>query len=107
MPAPPAARRRFFGGILLDTRPLRRHRDFRRLWGGQLVSQFGSQLTIVAVAYQTYRITSSTLMAGLVSLGQRGMPVRETPPRPRVTPLRPPPIRHTERSGAAGHDVRG
>jgi hypothetical protein len=50
MPAPPAARRRFFGGILLDTRPLRRHRDFRRLWGGQLVSQFGSQLTIVAVA---------------------------------------------------------
>ncbi len=58
------------GAVLVDTGPLRRHRDFRRLWGGQLVSQVGSQLTIVAVSYQTYRLTGSTAMVGLVSLGQ-------------------------------------
>lgn len=70
MPAPPAARRRLAGGILLDTGPLRRHRNFRRLWGGQLVSQLGSQLTIVAVSYQAYRLSGSTAVVGLVSLGQ-------------------------------------
>jgi hypothetical protein len=52
MPGQPGARRRLAGGILLDTGPLRRHRDFRRLWGGQLVSQLGSQITIVGVSYQ-------------------------------------------------------
>jgi len=62
--------RRMVGGVLVDTGPLRRHRDFRRLWGGQLVSQVGTQLTIVAVSYQTYRLTGSTAMVGLVSLGQ-------------------------------------
>src|ERR1039458_6138975 len=61
--------RRIVGGVLVDTGPLRRHRNFRRLWGGQLVSQVGSQLTIVAVSYQTYRLTGSTVMVGLVSLG--------------------------------------
>ncbi len=69
-PAQPAGRRRGVGGAFLDVGPLRRHRDFRRLWAGQLVSQAGSQLTIVAVAYQTYRLTGSTAMVGLVSLGQ-------------------------------------
>lgn len=62
--------RRMVGGVLVDTGPLRRHRNFRRLWGGQLVSQVGTQLTIVAVSYQTYRLTGSTAMVGLVSLGQ-------------------------------------
>ena len=46
----PRALRRLLGGILVDIGPLRRHRDFRRLWAGQLVSQLGSQLTIVAVS---------------------------------------------------------
>ena len=69
MPRPPA-RRRLAGGILVDIGPLRRHRDFRRLWAGQLVSQLVSQLAIVAVSYQTYRLTGSTAMVGLVSLGQ-------------------------------------
>ncbi len=66
----PPARRRLAGGILLDTGPLRRHRNFRRLWGGQFVSQLGSQLTIVAVSYQAYRLSGSTAVVGLVSLGQ-------------------------------------
>lgn len=70
MPAQPAGRRRGISGVFVDTGPLRRHRYFRRMWTGQLVSQIGTQLTIVAVSYQTYRLTGSTAMVGLVSLGQ-------------------------------------
>src|SRR6516165_9066574 len=66
----PPARRRGVGGVLVDVSPLRRHRGFRWLWTGQLIAATGSQLTVVAVSYQTYRITSSTAMVGLVSLGQ-------------------------------------
>jgi MFS family permease len=69
MPAQPA-RRRGLTGVFVDVGPLRRHRDFRRLWTGQMASQVGSQLTIVAVSYQTYRLTGSTAIVGLVSLGQ-------------------------------------
>jgi MFS family permease len=68
MSAPPPHRRRGVGGVLVDTGPLRRHPGFRRLWTGQLVASLGSQLTVVAVAYQTYRLTGSTAMVGLVSL---------------------------------------
>jgi MFS family permease len=57
---------RFFA----DITPLRRHRQFRRLWLGQVVSGMGSQLTIVAVSYQAYRLSHSTLVVGLIGLGQ-------------------------------------
>lgn len=55
-------------GALVDTGPLRRHPGFRRLWAGQLVASVGTQLTVVAVGYQAYRLTGSTAMVGLVSL---------------------------------------
>lgn len=58
--------------ILVDLSPLRRFPSFRRLWFGQLVSQMGSQLTVVAIPYQVYRLTHSSLYVGLVSLGQLG-----------------------------------
>jgi MFS family permease len=66
----PPARRRGMGGVLVDVGPLRRHSGFRRLWTGQLIAATGSQLTVVAVSYQTYQLTGSTAMVGLVSLGQ-------------------------------------
>ncbi len=56
--------------FLADITPLRRHKQFRRLWSGQLVSGVGSQLTIVAVSYQAYRLSHSTLVVGLIGLGQ-------------------------------------
>ena len=55
-----------------DISPLRRHTQFRRLWFGLLVSNIGSQLTIVGVAFQAYVLTHSTLVVGLVSLVQLG-----------------------------------
>jgi hypothetical protein len=57
-------------GLFVDLTPLRRSRDYRLLWLGQLVSFFGSQLTVVAVPFEVYKLTHSSLQVGLVSLGQ-------------------------------------
>jgi MFS family permease len=54
--------------LLADTGPLRRSPAFRRLWLGLAISSIGNQMTVVGVAYQTYRLTRSTAMVGLVSL---------------------------------------
>ena len=57
---------RFF----VDLTPLRQSRDFRLLFGGQLVSMLGSQLTLVAIPYQIYLATHSSVWVGLSSLVQ-------------------------------------
>lgn len=62
------ARRR----VLVDITPLRRSAGFRALFAGQLVSFLGSQLTVVAVAYQVFRLTHSSFAVGMVSLAQFG-----------------------------------
>ena len=51
-------------------RPLRVNRTFRWLFLAQFVSLMGSNLTIVAVPYQVYRETHSSLWVGLASLIQ-------------------------------------
>jgi MFS family permease len=56
--------------MLLDISPLRRHHDFRLLFFGQLVSFFGSMLTYVAVPYQVFELTHSSLMVGLLGTVQ-------------------------------------
>ncbi len=56
--------------LLIDLTPLRRSRDLRRLVSGQLVSVLGTQLTTVAVPYQVYQLTRSSLDVGLVSITQ-------------------------------------
>ena len=56
--------------VMIDLAPLRRSRDFRLIVGGQLLSTLGTQLTAVAVPYQVFRITHSSLDVGLVSLAQ-------------------------------------
>ena len=60
------ARRR----LLIDLSPLRRSRDLRFLVLGEMVSVLGNQLTTVAVPYQVYQLTRSSLDVGLVSLTQ-------------------------------------
>ena len=62
---PRAARR-----LLIDLSPLRRSRDLRHLVWGELVSVLGNQLTTVAVPYQVYQLTHSSLYVGLVSVTQ-------------------------------------
>ena len=56
--------------MLLDISPLRRHRDFRLLFLGQFVSFFGSMITYVAVPYQVYELTKSSLLVGLLGTVQ-------------------------------------
>jgi MFS family permease len=52
--------------LFADVSPLRHSRNFRRLWAGQTISAMGSQLTLVALAYQTFHLTHSTFMVGLL-----------------------------------------
>jgi MFS family permease len=54
----------------MDVGPLRRHRDFRLLFTGQAFSFFGSEVTFVALPYQTFQLTHSTLAVGLLSLAE-------------------------------------
>jgi len=44
------------------------HRDFRLLWGGQIVSQAGSQMQQAAVAWQVYLLTHSAVALGMIGL---------------------------------------
>ena len=56
--------------VRLDLTPLGRSRDLRLLFIGGGVSFAGSMLTFVAIPYQTYRLTHSSLVVGLLSLAE-------------------------------------
>jgi MFS family permease len=68
MPSPAPARRRWLRFATVDITPLQRHRDFRLLFIGRLVSFFGSMITVVAVPFQVYQLSHSVLAVGLLSL---------------------------------------
>jgi MFS family permease len=61
---------RRFGGILVDISPLREFPAYRRLWLGQSVNVIGSQVTRVALPYQVYVLTHSTLAIAALTLVQ-------------------------------------
>ena len=56
--------------MFLDLTPLRRYRDYRLLYTGQFVSFIGSQLSYVALPYQVYKLTHSSLAVGMIGLAQ-------------------------------------
>jgi MFS family permease len=62
----PASLRR----LAVDVTPLRASRDFRLLWLGELVSETGSQVALVAVYVQVFALTDSAAAVGLVGLVQ-------------------------------------
>jgi MFS transporter, ENTS family, enterobactin (siderophore) exporter len=57
---------RFF----IDLGPLRRSRDFRPLFTGQMLNMLGNQLAVVAIPFQVYELTRSSLQVGAVSSAQ-------------------------------------
>lgn len=57
-------------GLFVDLSIFKRNRNFTLLFTGQFVSIFGTMITRVALPYQIYSITHSTLMVGLLSLFQ-------------------------------------
>jgi MFS family permease len=71
-PGVAAAERRGFRAraarFALDVTPLRRFPAFRRLWFAQGISFIGTEIAEVALAYQMYQLTGSTLAVGLISL---------------------------------------
>lgn len=56
--------------MFLDLKPLFRYRDYRFLYFGQLVSFFGSMITYVALPYQLFHLTGSSLAVGMVGVVQ-------------------------------------
>ena len=57
-------------GLLLDVEPLRKDRDYRWLWSGQVVTGIGNQITRIALPYQVYVLTGSTLAIAALTLFQ-------------------------------------
>jgi MFS family permease len=81
---------------LLDLTPLRQSADLRRLVLAQSVSELGNQATLVAIPYQVFLITRSTVAVGLVALAELvpnlllaplGGAIADTADRRRVTLL--------------------
>ena len=62
-PVPATPRR----GWAIDTTPLR-NRNYRRLFLGVAATMLGQQMTLVAVPYQVYRLTGSSLLVGVTSI---------------------------------------
>jgi len=54
--------------LAIDLGPLRRYPAFRRLFVGQTISTFGSEVAAVAAPFQLYQLTHSTLQVGLLSI---------------------------------------
>jgi MFS family permease len=69
-PPPSTPKRGWLRLATIDITPLRRHRDFRLLFIGRLVSFFGSMITVVAVPYQVYQLSHSVLLVGLLGLAE-------------------------------------
>ena len=57
-------------GIAVDTSAMRDSRDYRLLVLGGFVSGIGTQLTLVALPYQVYVQTGSSLLVGLIGLAE-------------------------------------
>lgn len=58
--------------MLIDLKPLAKYRDFRFLFFGQWISFFGSMITYVALPYQIFHLTHSSLAVGMIGLVQLG-----------------------------------
>src|SRR6202048_3906348 len=67
-PGDPPRQRAWLRTAVVDITPLRRHRDFRLLFIGRLVSFFGSMITVVAFPYQVYQLTHNLLLVGLLGV---------------------------------------
>ncbi len=56
--------------MLINISPLKKYRDFRLLFTGQLISQLGTMVSYMAVPYQVYELTKSNAMVGMLGIVQ-------------------------------------
>jgi hypothetical protein len=76
--------------MFIDISPLRRHRDFRLLFIGQLISFLGSMVSYMAVPYQVYQLTKSNAMVGALGVERGCTRVRPLPSSPILVEQRVP-----------------
>ena len=69
-PETASAWRRALGSVAVDLGLLRRRRDFGLLVLGQTVSELGSMATFVAIPFQAYDLTGSSLAVGLLGVAE-------------------------------------
>src|ERR687885_669758 len=62
--------RRAVRAVAVDAGLLRRRREFRLLIAGQVTSELGSMVTFVALPYQCFRLTHSTVAVGLLGAAE-------------------------------------
>jgi MFS family permease len=53
---------------MIDVTALRTSAAFRRMFGAQLISSIGTQVTLVALFFQVHELTGSTFMVGLLGV---------------------------------------
>jgi predicted MFS family arabinose efflux permease len=70
MPTTKQTRGQRLRGLLVDLEPVKRDRDFRMIWIGQLVSGLGRQVTTVALPWELWNLTRNPLAIGLLALVQ-------------------------------------
>jgi MFS family permease len=63
---PESRLRRALRAVAVDAGLLRRRREFRLLVAGQVTSELGSMVTFVALPYECFRLTHSTVAVGLL-----------------------------------------
>ena len=56
--------------MFIDLSPLKVSRDYRLLFFGQLISTFGTAMSLVVVPVQVYQLTGSTLLVGMLSAAE-------------------------------------
>src|SRR6185295_17108733 len=56
--------------MLLNIDPLRKNRDFRLLFLGQVISFLGSMVSYVAIPYQVFALTKNNATVGAISVVQ-------------------------------------
>jgi MFS family permease len=66
--SPQLPKRPWYAKLLTDLGPARRSPAYRRLLIGQVISQSGTQLTMVALPIQVFAITGSSFSVGLLGL---------------------------------------
>lgn len=62
--------RRLVRAVAVDVGLLRRQREFRLLIAGQVTSDLGSMVTFVALPYQCFQLTHSTVAVGMLGLAE-------------------------------------
>src|ERR1700685_2104017 len=65
--APPSGLRRLAARLSPDISPFRHSREFRLLYTGQAAGFAGLMISFVAMPYQAYQLTRSSLVVGLLS----------------------------------------